>query len=192
MAKLSEINRDSQSFDNRQRILEASLEVIRTRGVDGLTHRAIAAQADVSLGLTTYHFKDLEQIIEESFDLAMERDTEFLLGWYQNLKNGSDIPEELTQLVFSYLETESENVYLYFVLVLAAVHRKQLQKKATKWASFMTNLFSQNFSSEAATAIATIYDGTLLRQAITGNIGTHNEIKEGFERACGDEKYLKI
>ena len=191
MAKTSVINVDIQGVDNRQRILEAALEVIRTKGVDGLTHRAIAAQAGVSLGLTTYYFKDLEEIIEESFDLAMKRDTDFLLGWYQNLQKGADVPEELTRLVFSYLETQSENVYVYFVLVLAAVHRKQLQKKANEWASFMTNLFAQNFSAEAAIAIATIYDGTLLRQAITGNVGTHNEIKEGFERACGEEKYLK-
>ena len=191
MAKTSVINVDIQGVDNRQRILEAALEVIRTKGVDGLTHRAIAAQAGVSLGLTTYYFKDLEEIIEESFDLAMKKDTDFLLGWYQNLQKGADVPEELTRLVFSYLETQSENVYVYFVLVLAAVHRKQLQKKANEWASFMTNLFAQNFSAEAAIAIATIYDGTLLRQAITGNVGTHNEIKEGFERACGEEKYLK-
>lgn len=191
MAKTSVINVDIQGVDNRQRILEAALEVIRTKGVDGLTHRAIAAQAGVSLGLTTYYFKDLEEIIEESFDLAMKRDTDFLLGWYQNLQKGADVPEELTRLVFSYLETQSENVYVYFVLVLAAVHRKQLQKKANEWASFMTNLFAQNFSAEAAIAIATIYDGTLLRQAITGNVGTHNEIKEGFQRACGEEKYLK-
>lgn len=191
MAKTSTNKVETNPVDNKLRILEAALEVIKTKGVDGLTHRAIASQAGVSLGLTTYYFKDLEEIIEESFALAMQRDTEFLREWYENLKTGADIPEELTRLVFTYLQEQSENVYVNFVLVLAAVHRKQLQKKANDWASFMSKLFAQNFSTAASTAIATAYDGTLLRQAITGNVGTHKEIRESFERACGGEKYLK-
>ncbi len=187
MPKPPHAQRVSKTAESKQRILEAALEVIRTQGVDGLTHRAIAAQAQVSLGLTTYYFSDLEEIIEAAFELAMQRDTDFLRSWYDNLEPGSDIPDELTKLVFGYLSSQSENVYVYFVLVLAAVHRKQLQKRAFRWASFMTELFQEHFSTEAATAIATVYDGTLLRQAITGSVGTHEEIRESFRRACGTE-----
>jgi DNA-binding transcriptional regulator YbjK len=46
----------------RQKILDATLRVIAREGVRGTTHRAIASEADVQLSLTTYYFKDLNEM----------------------------------------------------------------------------------------------------------------------------------
>jgi len=54
-------------IDAKQRILLATLEVIRTSGMRGVRHRAVAAQAGVSLGSTTYHFKSIEDLISSTF-----------------------------------------------------------------------------------------------------------------------------
>ena len=40
----------------RERILDAALDLIGTRGLDAVTHRDVAAAAGVSPGATTYHF----------------------------------------------------------------------------------------------------------------------------------------
>jgi len=58
----------------RQKILDASLQVIAREGVRGTTHRAIAKQAGVQLSLTTYYFKDLNELISLAFTSFMERD----------------------------------------------------------------------------------------------------------------------
>lgn len=171
----------------RDRIVLAALDVIRRRGVDGLTHRIVADEAGVSLGLTTYHFSSLEEILEAAFDLAMRRDTKTLTAWAQGLRPGTDLPAELTDLVLKLVVHESESVYVNFVLVLAAVHRPHLQRKAHAWATLLSDLLAPNLSHEAAGAVATVYDGTLLRQAVTGNIGTREAIKSNFRRACGSE-----
>ena len=58
----------------RHKILEATLKVIARDGVRGTTHRAIAREAGVQLSLTTYYFKDLNELISLAFEAFMERD----------------------------------------------------------------------------------------------------------------------
>jgi len=54
-------------MDVKHRILVATLEVIKNHGMRGVRHRAVAAQAEVSLGSTTYHFKSIEDLISSTF-----------------------------------------------------------------------------------------------------------------------------
>lgn len=58
----------------RQKILAATLRVIASEGVRGTTHRAIAKEAGVQLSLTTYYFKDLNELISLAFQSFMDRD----------------------------------------------------------------------------------------------------------------------
>jgi len=57
---------------NRERILRAALDIISGRGVDKVTHRAVASLAGVSPGTTTYHFATREDLVREAFILYME------------------------------------------------------------------------------------------------------------------------
>lgn len=51
----------------KKEITEATLRVIVQSGVQGVTHRAVAQEAGVQLRLTTYYFKDKEDLINEAF-----------------------------------------------------------------------------------------------------------------------------
>ena len=53
--------------DRRAVILDATLRLIATDGVDAVTHRRVAAAADVPLGSTTYYFESREQLLREAF-----------------------------------------------------------------------------------------------------------------------------
>jgi DNA-binding transcriptional regulator YbjK len=48
-------------------IIEATLRVMRRDGLRTVTHRAVASEAGVPLAATTYYFRDLEDLITESF-----------------------------------------------------------------------------------------------------------------------------
>jgi DNA-binding transcriptional regulator YbjK len=50
----------------RGKIAEGAFDVLAQVGVAGLTHRAVAQAADVSLAATTYHFDTKSHIIEEA------------------------------------------------------------------------------------------------------------------------------
>lgn len=60
--------RSAKGEQTRRKILEAVFRVISSEGIRGVTHRAVAREADVQLSLTTYYFKDIEALIGESFE----------------------------------------------------------------------------------------------------------------------------
>ncbi len=53
--------------DRRNRIIDACLDVIAEVGVAGVSHRKVAAAADVPLGSMTYHFDGMDQLLHEAF-----------------------------------------------------------------------------------------------------------------------------
>ncbi|MBH0246908.1 TetR family transcriptional regulator, partial [Streptomyces cavourensis] len=72
--------------DRRTRIIDAALRVIVADGIAGLSHRSVAAEADVPLGSTTYHFGSLDELLtaalrrsNENFAQAL-RDSEVCAG----------------------------------------------------------------------------------------------------------------
>lgn len=69
MSLLTEASGKAARGENRVRILRAALDIIADRGVDKVTHRAVASLADVSPGTTTYHFESREALVREAFAL---------------------------------------------------------------------------------------------------------------------------
>jgi DNA-binding transcriptional regulator YbjK len=51
----------------RDRIIDACLDVIAADGVDGTSHRRVAAAAGVPLGSMTYHFAGRDELLREAF-----------------------------------------------------------------------------------------------------------------------------
>ena len=56
----------------RKAILEAALRIVVKEGVRGVRHRAVAKEAEVPLSATTYYFKDISDLIADTFVLFAE------------------------------------------------------------------------------------------------------------------------
>jgi len=67
------IKRLSKGEITREKILIAAIEVLALNGIKGTTHRAIASHANLQLSLTTYYFKDIQELIHHAFRFNSER-----------------------------------------------------------------------------------------------------------------------
>ena len=65
--------RRAGSEQRRQAILEAALTIIVQDGIRAVRHRAVAREAEVPLSATTYYFKDISDLIADTFTLFAER-----------------------------------------------------------------------------------------------------------------------
>ena len=72
MSESDPARKSSPRGANRERILRAALEIISTKGVDKVTHRAVAGVAGVSPGTTTYHFATREDLVRDAFSLYID------------------------------------------------------------------------------------------------------------------------
>lgn len=167
-----------------QRIVEAALVVVGRRGVAGLTHRAVAAEADVPLGSTTYHFATLDDILDAAFDHAVAADTGRLTEWANVLPADVDLAEALTDLVVEQAAEEAETIYVNYELFLAAAHRPHLRQRADQWSAVLTSLLARRVPVASAEAISALYDGLLLRVLVTRSVPDRELILSNFRQVC--------
>ena len=61
------------SDDRRGDIARAAVKILQTEGYAALTARKVAAEADISLGHISYHFRDMDEVLAEAYRMASGR-----------------------------------------------------------------------------------------------------------------------
>jgi DNA-binding transcriptional regulator YbjK len=89
-----------QAERRRRAILDATLRVISAGGVDAVTHRRVAAEADVALGSTTYYFASREELVREAFRYYLAEVTTALASLEREspIERAADVAEALIEL----------------------------------------------------------------------------------------------
>lgn len=131
----------------RDAILRATWDVILRDGVRGVRHRAVAAAAGVPLSSTTYYFKDIQDLLVQSFELFADESIEAFVApfWRQaeqqrlalsapeadqpdGMQPGSSL---LLDVAARYIEERlgkhREQVVLEYAFWYAAIHEPRLQ-----------------------------------------------------------------
>ncbi len=70
------VHRQARGDERRLHILRAAWQVIIDNGIRGVRHRAVAERAGVPLASTTYYFRDIQALINESMQLFAEETLE--------------------------------------------------------------------------------------------------------------------
>ena len=72
------------SEQRRQDILDAAMRIVVRDGVRAVRHRAVAAEAAVPLSATTYYFKDIDDLLTDTFAQYVERSAAFMAKLWAN------------------------------------------------------------------------------------------------------------
>lgn len=62
------VQRQARGEERRRQLLHATLDLIRERGVEAVTHRAVGERADVPLGSVTYYFPTKDALLREALE----------------------------------------------------------------------------------------------------------------------------
>src|SRR5271166_6262964 len=151
----------------RQAIIDAAGRVIARRGLAGLTHRRVAAEADVPVGSTTYYFSDLGALREAALAHAATSTTDYLERWRREIDEAGDLPATLARLITAYL-AESDRHRTLNELYTAATHQPELLGLARLWPEGMVELLEPRIGRRAADAVTVFFDGAMLHSLITG------------------------
>lgn len=171
----------------REEILRATLRLIGARGVDSITHRAVAEEAGVPLSATTYYFASKDQLLEESLLLAAREETERLEGLVLELSAASLSPEEWASAVAGQIsadvdEDPGKHVTL-FELALEATRTEVLRGDVREWQAAHLRLAetacaavgSPDPALDARIVVAAV-TGLMLEQLASGRAGFGDEV----------------
>lgn len=169
----------------RQRIADAAVAVVAERGVEGLTHRAVAAAAQVPLGSTTYHFATLDDLLAEALHDAADRNIAQLREWEASLPPDTDFPAALAELVLRYLGEERNRTIVEYELYVAALHRPRLRAASTAWDQALIELFGSWSDPVTGRLVAAAFCGLLMQSVLTDPAPELAEVEAVFRRAFG-------
>jgi len=119
----------------REQILEATLRVIGRSGRQAVTHRAVAEEAGVPLGSTTYYFESRDDLLRQ----ALEHVAASEVGRYREREEELrkvQTPHELADKLIDELIHAAEDRIAYiaeYEIWLEAGRRPELREAAEAW-----------------------------------------------------------
>ncbi|MFG2572082.1 TetR/AcrR family transcriptional regulator [Streptomyces sp. NPDC048481] len=154
--------------ERRRRIIDAAIRVVGAKGLAGLSHRTVAAEADVPLGSTTYHFATLDELMTAALRQAGEGFAKAVAARGRLAGAGADLPAELAGLLGEWLAGDRTGVELEYELYLAALRRPALRPVAAEWADDTAALLARHTDPLTARALVALMDGICLQVLLTG------------------------
>ncbi|MFC8761926.1 TetR/AcrR family transcriptional regulator [Streptomyces sp. NPDC057193] len=159
--------------ERRERIVDAALRVVGRSGIAGLSHRTVAAEADVPLGSTTYHFASLDELLVAALRKTDEGLGRMLRESPALAARDADLGAALARLLGEWMGGERARVELEYELYLAALRRPALRPVAAEWTESVVAALSHRTDPATARALVALMDGLCLQVLLTG--GSYDE-----------------
>jgi DNA-binding transcriptional regulator YbjK len=119
----------------REQILEATLRLIGRSGRQAVTHRAVAEEAGVPLGSTTYYFDSRDDLLGQALEHVSAQEVERFDGLAEELRQLNTPTELADRLLSGFISTAKDRVaYIAeYELWLEAGRRPDLREAAQSW-----------------------------------------------------------
>jgi TetR/AcrR family transcriptional regulator, regulator of biofilm formation and stress response len=155
----------------RAAIIEATIRLIGRDGVDGVTHRAVAGEARVSLSSTTYHYASKDQIVSEALRRVAATEIERIARDAERLADGHPDVRSIARALATWLAEQVEGDGLLraragYHLQLEAGKRPELQAINHEWALAVQSLAERVLRAAGSPRPRT--DARILANAIDG------------------------
>ncbi|MFE7574432.1 TetR family transcriptional regulator [Streptomyces sp. SID7909] len=171
--------------ERRDRIIDAAIRVAGERGIAGLSHRSVAAEADVPLGSTTYHFASLDELLVAALRRTNENFAAVLRGSVALADPEADLATELARLLGEFFAGGRGRAELEYELYLAAVRRPALRPVAAEWTDGVTDLLRPRTDPATARALVALMDGICIQVLLTGGAYDEAYAREMLGRVAG-------
>lgn len=169
----------------REALLDAVVAVLEREGPGAVTHRAIAAEADVPVSAATYYFATIDDLLVEALRRAVDGLPPLLAG---------APPYDAAALargIYTYGITMRATAVAHYELLLLATRRPALRVDAERWYASLEAALDAGFPAvsnehsadraRSLNGVAMAIDGLILRLLWRGEPDTPSGIEKALE-----------
>jgi DNA-binding transcriptional regulator YbjK len=170
----------------REQILEAALRVIGRSGRQAVTHRAVAEEAGVPLGSTTYYFDSRDDLLRQALEHVAASEVVRYAERGEELRSVKSARELADRLVDDLVEAARDRIaYIAeYELWLEAGQRPELREAAQSWCDAEQRSVAGAMEAVGSTDPAA--DASLVVAAIDG-LGERALAREDDPAAAAEE-----
>ncbi len=173
----------------RQAIIAAAAELITEVGVDAITHRMVAARANVPLGATTQYFDTLDDLRAAALQFLVAHVEQQMAAAREILAAKGISARTLAEIVHASL-VDARAVRADRAVVTAAVHDPRLRAMARDMSRRLLDLLAPIYGAERAMAAAVFVDGLLWHSQINDEPLPLPVIESAFSGILGEPPAL--
>ncbi|MFI8090051.1 TetR/AcrR family transcriptional regulator [Streptomyces sp. NPDC086080] len=166
----------------RDRILAATLDLIAEEGVAGVSHRKIAARAQVPLGSMTYHFTGIDDVLLEAFT----RYSDHVVTLFEQHLSAATTPDQAREAVTDLIHTLSEgprrDLILTQELYTLAARHGPYRALCQRWMRRSRDLLEHHFPPPTARRLDAFIEGLTLHRALDDDPPDRNLTREAVLR----------
>lgn len=172
----------ARGTDRRLALLEAAVRVIGRGGIAAVDHRAVAAEAGVPLGSTTYYFASKDDMVAQALEHVADREAARIAAELDDglLDTAAEtLPERLADTLIGVWAGDLVVLLAQYELYLESARRPDLRPAAERWdrayRELLQRALEQLGASEPdrrARLLCAGLDGLLLDHIATGTDAT--------------------
>ncbi|NQX13516.1 TetR family transcriptional regulator [Microbacteriaceae bacterium VKM Ac-2855] len=154
--------------ERRDRLIDVTIELIAESGVAGVSHRKIAARADVPLGSMTYHFEGMHELLREAFQRFAET---IILRFEDRLRAANTVAEArdaVVALIHDDLtgEQAARDQVLSYELYTLAAREPEFRAITHEWMRRSRVELERHFPPLMARQLDALIEGLSLHRAL--------------------------
>ncbi|MGO2684312.1 TetR/AcrR family transcriptional regulator [Microbacterium sp.] len=170
----------------RNAIVRAAAELIVEVGVNAITHRMVAARAEVPLGATTQYFDTLDDLREAAVQLLVAHVDVQLQRMRDTLAAEGATPAAIAAFLAEAL-SDAPAAQADRAVVTAAVHDPKIRELARTMSRDLVAVLEPVHGAERATAAAVFIDGVLWHSQINDVPLPRHIIETALAGILGDD-----
>ena len=163
----------------RERIVATTLEILVNDGLAGLSHRKVAAAADIPLGSITYHFASLDDLAIEAFDRYVSTSSDRFEKALAATTTPKQLPKVLAAEVGAYLAT-GKQLTLAYELYLGSVRNPRLRELMNRWLRNSRGSLARYLDESTARVGDALIEGLLLHTLLEDEPMKEEELESAF------------
>lgn len=160
----------------RRQILEAAVRVIGTGGLAAVTHRAVAEEAGVPLGSTTYYFRDRDDLLAQTMAHAVEVEAQRMADAVGAVREEPSVDRSVALLTEIFLDKSvADPLYdlALFEMFLEATRNPSVRAQTQAWSELIAGIVDQLLPATTpdvprpvvVQVVAALVDGLMLEAA---------------------------
>lgn len=130
-----------KGVERKTAIIDAALRIIGRDGIQGVSMRAVAAEAAVPLGTATYYFSDKDELIEAAFVRHSQRETARIVDAIARLggaRTSMDVAHGLADFVIQGLTDYREQLMTEYQFLGESARSENLRRASAAWLQSLT------------------------------------------------------
>jgi DNA-binding transcriptional regulator YbjK len=171
-----------QRSNKRELLISACLAVIAQHGVAATTHRKIASEAKVPLGLTTYYFDNLQDLLFEAFSHFARVQSKAFASTFAAASSRADAQRAVVSIIREGQERGNSVSVLTHELYTLAARDSRFSMITQRWMADNQSVLFRFFDKDTVRMLDPLIEGLMIHGLLSTGSPDQTLVKRAVEK----------